>query len=86
MSDWISVDDRLPDDDVIVIAWSHFWKEYLIVKRRRRKYTRKLYWWLAYDDVDTDQFVDDTEINYWMPPLPPPPAAPQDTYNDHPIR
>lgn len=59
-SEWISVDDRLPEEDTIVLVWCGEVSVY--------NYLRYDWWYTGYCDITTE----DGGITHWMP-LPEPP-------------
>ena len=68
MTDWISVDDRLPEDgeEVIILCYGSEPKGGYYID----EYTNHIYW--SRGDSDGERCYDFTDITHWMP-LPEPP-------------
>ena len=69
-SDWISVDERLPNDDEWVLAYSNN-SNIHVVMRTKWEDTKDEFFYL-WEFQDLDGYLSDEEITYWQP-LPQPP-------------
>ncbi|WP_395504763.1 DUF551 domain-containing protein [Ectopseudomonas hydrolytica] len=62
MSEWISVDDRLPEPNTPVLAYSKSWGVFFAFRKNRNVSP-----WLCLDGDACN-----TKITHWMPKPPPP--------------
>jgi len=79
---WISVKDRLPDENVRVIARVYCNKKILIDAHEHIHHLEGYYsneWWDSFHERFED---DDLEVTHWMP-LPEPPVSAVKEHNTH---
>lgn len=63
--EWISVNDRLPEHDELVIIYSKYGREFVVYNKANN----------CWDDIDGDDYYRDIEwATYWIP-LPEPPKV-----------
>ena len=75
MSEWISINDRLPKEGEHVLGYIHCSKSYASVSLyvdNGNYFNPTETWWIVLDDIDQIE-IDD--VSHWMP-LPTPPEGP----------
>jgi len=74
---WISVEDRLPEDDVPVLVTSKWWPDQISAAMITRDvggwaWTVAKGYFMTLNDIDSYEFDDGYEFSHWQPlPLPP---------------
>ena len=69
MSEWISVEERLPEIDTIVLVCVRYEGRVFLKMSHRDKYHCSLDWFWSIDDADLkDAFAKpNAEVTHWMP-------------------
>lgn len=68
--EWISVKDRLPEDEQRVIAYCQKVKKYFVGFAERSHYSDKVHWW--HEGAKGGLYSATSKVTHWMP-LPEPP-------------
>ena len=70
MSNWISVKDKLPENNVTVLAYCEKTKKYFIGNRSCCYFSKEAYW--RHEGARGAMYTVTSKVTHWMP-LPEPP-------------